>query len=542
LRAQTCAANAGGNKAESCGKSASEAPLPLSAGPDSVQRAEARAYWNARAREARVATENAALHAGTVTRDAHVVGLRDQLELAHLARIWKLHPEMRVLDLAGGAGRFALRVAPLVKHVTLVDLAEEQLAVARDAARAAGVSNLTTVCASITEVELTGSFDLILLFGILVYLSDDEVTRLAARCRAWLSPGGKLILREPVSTTGAEILQTTTDLGLSYRARFRPREALPLLFGAELALVYQRATCAHPFPFFLRGTEGAAEVTRAGAAQALIARIAPGYVRLDPWLLALESRLRARPLLKHLLAPVPVLQDYYVFEAKEAVCVDLSVVVIAFNEAACLASVAEELRHHLACAGLQFEIVLVDDGSKDGTLAIMEKLRRADPRFRVVPLSPNRGIGGALRAGFDAARGRHVTWIPADGQIPPDAVTTLFARRNEAPMLTTVYRSRADAWYRKLISQSLNTLIRVRTGQVAKSGGNYLFSRAAWEAHGPRDDDTMMLSTSFRHNLRAAGETLVEVEIDCRARVAGSSKVLNPKAILRTLGALLKAG
>jgi SAM-dependent methyltransferase len=477
-----------------------------------------------------------------VTRDAHVVGLRDQLELAHLARIWKLHPEMRVLDLAGGAGRIALRVAPFVKHVTLVDLADEQLAVAREAARAVGVSNLTTICASITDVELTGSFDLILLFGVLVYLSDDEVTQLAARCRAWLSPGGKLILREPVSTTGTEILQTTTDLGMPYRARFRPREVFFLLFGAELALVYQRATCAHPFPFFLRGTEGAAEVTRAGVAQAFIARISPVYVHLDPWLLALESRLRAHSLLKHLLAPVPVLQDYYVFEAKEAVCVDLSVVVIAFNEAACIATVAEELRLHLARAGLHFEIVLVDDGSKDATLAIMEALGRADARFRVVPLSPNRGIGGALRAGFDAARGEHVTWIPADGQIAPEAVTTLFARRNEAPMLTTVYRTRADAWYRKLISQSLNTLIRVRTGQVAKSGGNYLFSRAAWQAHGPRDDDTMMLSTSFRHNLRAAGETLVEVEIDCRARVAGSSKVLNPKAILRTLGALLKSG
>jgi dolichol-phosphate mannosyltransferase len=504
------------------------------------QFADLRAYWNARAREARAATDNATLHAGTVTRDAHVVCVRDQLELAHLERLWDLHPALRVLDLAGGAGRIALRVAPRVKHVTLVDLAEEQLAVAREAARTSGVSNLTTVCGSVTDVELAGTFDLILLFGVLLYLTDAEVARMVARCRHWLAPGGKLILREPVSTTGVEILQAKLDLGLPYQARFRPREAVASVFGAELTLVYQRATCAHPFPFFIRGTEGAVEATRAGVLRSLVSRLLPVYVGIDPWLLALETRLRDGPWLKQLLAPVPVLQDYYVFESMKATSVELSVVVIAYNEAECLMSVVEELRGHLAQASIPFELVLVDDGSKDGTLAIMEAMCKRDERMRVVPLTPNRGIGGALRAGFDAARGQHITWVPADGQIPPEAVTTLYARRHEAPMLTTVYRSRADAWYRKLISQTLNTLIRVRTGQVAKSGGSYLFSRASWQSHGPRDDETMMLSTAFRHNLRAAGEAIAEVEIDCRARVAGSSKVLNPRAIARTLGALLK--
>jgi hypothetical protein len=109
-------------------------------------------------------------------------------------------------------------------------------------------------------------------------------------------------------------------------------------------------------------------------------------------------------------------------------------------------------------------------------------------------------------------------------------------------MLTTVYRSRDDAWYRQVISQSLNQMIRLRTGQVAKSGGNYLFARSVWQRHAPRDDDSMMISTAFRKNLRDAGETIVEVEIDARARVAGHSKVLNPSTILRTLRATLQMG
>jgi glycosyltransferase involved in cell wall biosynthesis len=219
---------------------------------------------------------------------------------------------------------------------------------------------------------------------------------------------------------------------------------------------------------------------------------------------------------------------------------DLSVVVIAFNESECITAVVSELRRALEGAQLRFEIVMVDDGSSDDTLTRMRALAESarGDQDQVVPLLPNRGIGGALRAGFDAARGMHVTWIPADGQIAPDVVLQLYAARARAPMLTTVYRSRDDAWYRHVISSTLNKLIRWRTGTAAKSGGNYLFERRLWVDHAPPADDTMLLSTAFRDRLRAAQIAILEVEIDARARVAGRSKVLNPRTILRTLKAL----
>lgn len=212
---------------------------------------------------------------------------------------------------------------------------------------------------------------------------------------------------------------------------------------------------------------------------------------------------------------------------------------IAFNEAECLARVVSELRAALVRSGLAYELVLVDDGSRDETLLRMHEQAAADAHLRVVALSPNRGIGGALRAGFDAARGNFVSWVPADGQIAPEVVLQLYAARSRAPMLTTVYRSRDDAWYRHVVSSSLNQLIRWRTGQAAKSGGNYLFERRLWLDYAPPEDDSMMLSTAFRQRLRDAGVSIVELEIDARARVAGYSKVLNPRTILRTLKALL---
>jgi glycosyltransferase involved in cell wall biosynthesis len=219
---------------------------------------------------------------------------------------------------------------------------------------------------------------------------------------------------------------------------------------------------------------------------------------------------------------------------------DLSTVVIAFNEAECLSPVVEELHAQLTRAGMRFELVLVDDGSRDATLAGMRALAARLSNVQVVPLSPNRGIGGALRAGFDAASGNFVTWVPADGQIAPEVVARLYAERLLAPMLTTVYRSRADAWYRHVISGSLNRLIKWRTGTAAKSGGNYLFERALWQRYAPAADDSMMLSTAFRQRLREESVPILEVEIDARARVAGHSKVLNPRTILRTLRALFE--
>jgi glycosyltransferase involved in cell wall biosynthesis len=274
---------------------------------------------------------------------------------------------------------------------------------------------------------------------------------------------------------------------------------------------------------------------------------------VDPWLQRIEDQFRGDARLSRLLAPVPVLQDFYVFEPRasqaapapsraEGEAAELSVVVIAYNEQECLEQVVRELSATLDGDAIAHELVLVDDGSSDGTLAQMHALEADDARIQVVALNPNRGIGGALRAGFDSARGQYVTWIPADGQIGPDAILSLYERRTSAPMITTVYRTRDDAWYRHAISQTLNRMIKLRTGQVAKSGGNYLFERRLWERYAPREDDSMMISTEFRANVRAAGETIDELEIDARARVAGHSKVLNPRTIGRTLRALGKLG
>ncbi len=493
---------------------------------------------------------------GTVTASAAVARHRDRLERAHVDRVVPRRGGMRVLDLGGGSGRMVFALGERVAEAVVVDVSAELLAAAESRARDIGLP-LTTLCQSATgalPAELVGDgFDLVLIFGVAGHLDAAGVDALVDRAADALAPGGLVVMRCAVTTDGEQRLDVRTDADGReiYRYAMRPRGVYARRFARRLRLTYRKPVCAHFFPWFLGGTEGAVQAAERGGGW--LDRLGPLLAKVDPALQAAEDALRDDARLARLLAPVPVTQDLMLFAAAEAPAAraagpdddtppDLSVVVIAFNEEDCLEPVIDELRDALdGAGGLRWELVCVDDGSTDATPAILDRLAGLDPRIRAVH-QPNRGIGGALRTGFDRARGGHVTWVPADGQIAPETVLELYRRRDEAPMLTTVYRTRDDHWMRMVISNTLNTMIRVRTGEVAKSGGNYLFSRAAWQAHGPRDDDSMMISTAFRHNLREAGTPPVEVEIDCRARIGGRSKVLNPRTILRTAAQLLRMG
>lgn len=514
------------------------------------------AFWDAQARSVGASGDLSQL--GTVTRERTAVAHRDRLERAHLDKLLELNKGSRVLDLGGGAGRIALWLAPRVAEMTLVDVSRELLNVAEQKASELGIHNLKTACSSLLDFKGEGRYDAILIMGVCTHLSEGEVADVSTQCARLLAPGGKLYLKEPVTTDHAPRVDERSDVGVPYRVTFRPREQYPELFAAHFRCTYQRATLAHFIPWFLGGTDGAVAATRGGLVSQAVDAVSPALVKIDPLLQALEDRVREQPMLANVLAPVPVLQDFYVLEPlggnasvggagmNESFSLpvgkppELSVVVIAYNEQECIADVLAELRGALDDADITHELVLVDDGSSDATLQHMRAFASKDRRAKVVPLKPNRGIGGALRAGFDAASGGHVTWIPADGQIGPEVVLELHRRRNNAPMTTTVYSKRNDAWYRHVISSTLNNLIKLQTGQVAKSGGTYIFDRAIWQRCAPRDDDTMMISTAFRHNIREAGEQIDEIEIEARARVAGHSKVLNPRTIARTVSGLLK--
>ena len=105
----------------------------------------------------------------------------------------------------------------------------------------------------------------------------------------------------------------------------------------------------------------------------------------------------------------------------------LSVVVPVYNEEGNVVPLHAEITRVVSALGGPWEIIFVNDGSRDGTLARLEEIRRRDPHFRIVDLDGNFGEAAALSAGFAHARGDLVVTLDGDGQNDPADIPRLLA-------------------------------------------------------------------------------------------------------------------
>lgn len=148
---------------------------------------------------------------------------------------------------------------------------------------------------------------------------------------------------------------------------------------------------------------------------------------------------------------------------------ELSIVIPFCNEADCLVSVCREVDQVLtSCYPGQWELVMVNDGSTDGTPERMNALAARDERFRAVHLTPNSGQSAALQAGFRAARGAIIGTMDGDGQNDPRDFPRLIAAMHwqRVDMMCGIRRKRSDNRIRRISSRIAN---RVRSA-VLKDG------------------------------------------------------------------------
>ncbi|GAB4211897.1 MAG: glycosyltransferase family 2 protein [Roseiflexaceae bacterium] len=144
----------------------------------------------------------------------------------------------------------------------------------------------------------------------------------------------------------------------------------------------------------------------------------------------------------------------------------LSVVVPIYNEEESIPLLHQRLTEELTALGHPYEIITVDDGSRDRSFALLRELAEADPRLRVVRLRRNFGQTAAFSAGFDRARGDVVITIDADLQNDPADIGALLAKMDEGYDVVSGWRiRRQDAFLnRRLPSMIANGLISRVTG------------------------------------------------------------------------------
>ncbi len=144
---------------------------------------------------------------------------------------------------------------------------------------------------------------------------------------------------------------------------------------------------------------------------------------------------------------------------------DISLVLPCYNEAETLAGSIPPLASALAALGSPFEILLVDNGSTDATAAAIARLTQGNPCIRSLALPPpNRGYGGGVLAGLQAATGRWVGFLGADGQVPAEQVAAVVREALSSPPRTLVKalrRNRGDGTLRWIVSKGYNLTCRI---------------------------------------------------------------------------------
>jgi undecaprenyl-phosphate 4-deoxy-4-formamido-L-arabinose transferase len=145
----------------------------------------------------------------------------------------------------------------------------------------------------------------------------------------------------------------------------------------------------------------------------------------------------------------------------------VSVVIPVFNEERVLPTLFERLYASLDAIGRPYEVVFVDDGSRDRSVALLrEQFERRPESTRVVIFASNAGQHMAILAGFEYARGRYVVTLDADLQNPPEEIVKLVAAMEKgADYVGTIRQRRRDSRWRKVASRLMNR-IRERTTSI----------------------------------------------------------------------------
>jgi glycosyltransferase involved in cell wall biosynthesis len=205
-------------------------------------------------------------------------------------------------------------------------------------------------------------------------------------------------------------------------------------------------------------------------------------------------------------------------------CLDVSIVVPLYNEQECVRLLHRAISDAIAPTSLDYQIIFVDDGSRDRTFEIAENLAGEDPNLRVLKFRRNYGQTPAMAAGIDNAQGEIIVTMDGDLQNDPQDIPLLIDKINEGFDIVVGWRhNRKDKLIsRKIPSQIANWLIGKVTGVPIKDNG---CSLKAFRAKVIKDIPLYNEMHRFIPAMASiAGPRLAEVKVRHHAREFGESK------------------
>lgn len=224
-------------------------------------------------------------------------------------------------------------------------------------------------------------------------------------------------------------------------------------------------------------------------------------------------------------------------EAGAAQIASLSAFFPCYNDAPTIADLVRRVDATLHALGIEHEVIVVNDGSTDDSLAVLRTLADELPVLRIVDHGVNRGYGGALRSGFAAARGEWVFYTDGDGQYDPSEVEQLIAHvSDEVDVVQGWKLGRNDHWIRALVGRAYHHAVRLAFSlPVRDTDCDFRLIRASALDRVTLRHSSGVICVEMLSKLDRAGARFTEVGVHHYARPHGRSQFFRFSRVARSL-------
>ena len=208
----------------------------------------------------------------------------------------------------------------------------------------------------------------------------------------------------------------------------------------------------------------------------------------------------------------------------------------AYNDAGTIASLVIQAQEAIRQLTPDFEIIVVNDGSRDQTGQIADELARTYPNVRVIHHVGNRGYGGALRSGFAAATRDLIAYTDGDAQYDPSEISALWARLGDDCDMVTGYKiSRSDPLHRIIIGRIYHHTVKILFGlRVRDVDCDFRLMRRSIFDKVTLEKNSGVICLEMMKKIQDAGFRIAEVPVHHYHRAYGKSQFFNFKRLFRT--------
>jgi hypothetical protein len=218
----------------------------------------------------------------------------------------------------------------------------------------------------------------------------------------------------------------------------------------------------------------------------------------------------------------------------------LTLVLPAFNEEANIDAVVQDSLATLPAFVDTYEIIVVDDGSRDRTGEIVAGLAAGDERIRLVSHGRNRGYGAALISGFAASTGDFVMFMDADRQFNIRDLRLLVPFAGEYDIVAGFRMERSDPLHRRVFAEMFNVSVRILFGvHLRDIDCAFKLFRGDLLRGLPLTAPGALINTEIQAKARRQGASLQQVGVHHYPRIAGEATGGSPRVILRAVGETL---